>query len=111
MSDDLLVLFPGALGDFVCFLPTLTALRAQHPGRIAVVAQPAQLTLLSPTQFQRISIDRREIADLFATSPLAAGTRELFVGFARALSWTGYGDVNFTNRLAKATQAPINVYR
>lgn len=45
-SHTTLVVFPGALGDFVCFLPTLYALRDRYRGqRMAVVVQTPLLPL------------------------------------------------------------------
>jgi heptosyltransferase-3 len=42
-----LVLFPGALGDFVCFLPTLAALRARCRDAALVVLVPSSLLSLA----------------------------------------------------------------
>ena len=110
VNDNLLVLFPGALGDFICFLPTLAALRRRYGERLAVVAKPTNLTLLPPEFRVRISIDRREVADLFADGPLHTSTRHLFSGFARVLSWTGHGDAMFASRLANVTQAAVSLF-
>lgn len=110
MSDDLLVLFPGALGDFICFRPTLMALRATTRGRLAVVTHPSFFPLLPSSSFTSFSIDRAEIANLFASGPLDAKTRALLKGFLRALSWTGYGLPQFAERLARATGAEVTVY-
>jgi ADP-heptose:LPS heptosyltransferase len=110
-SDSALVLFPGALGDFVCFLPTLRGLHARHPGPFLFIAKPALLELLQLPHATTASIDRREIADLFAVgSPLAAETRRLLGGFARAYSWTGFGDRDFAQRLASATGGRVDVF-
>jgi hypothetical protein len=109
MNDDLLVLFPGALGDFICFRPTLLALRTRTRGRVAIAAQPALSTLLAPGEFTHLSIDRSEMADLFATGPLSSATRNLLGGYARALSWTGYASPMFAERLASATGGRVAV--
>lgn len=111
-SDSALVLFPGALGDCLCFLPTLAALRGKHVGRLCAVAQPALLDLVRLTDTTAVSIQRREIADLFSTSPsIAAETTALFGGFGHVYSWTGFGDAHFAQRLARASGGQVDVHR
>jgi ADP-heptose:LPS heptosyltransferase len=110
VSDSTLVLFPGALGDFICFLPTLLALRRRHAGTMVVVAQPAVLQLLRLPETTGISIDRREIADLFADSAAPAPeTRGLLGGVGSVYSWTGFGDGNFAQRLEAATGGTVHL--
>jgi heptosyltransferase III len=110
MGNDILVLFPGALGDFICFRPTLLTLRAGTRGRATVAAQPALSKLLAPEEFTHLSIDRSEMAELFASGPLSGAARNLFQGYDRALSWTGHGNPTFVERLASATGAQVAVY-
>lgn len=111
-SDSALVLFPGALGDFMCFLPTLLALRNRHTGSLLIVAQPAFLELVWFRDAATASIDRREIADLFVAGfPLAAETRKLFAGFTWVYSWSGFGSHDFAKRLAIASGGQVNVHR
>ena len=106
-----LVLFPGALGDFLCFLPTGLALRRAYGGNLCVVAQPACLDLVRRPDITGVSIDRREIADLFSTrARITDATARLFGGFARTYSWTGFGNAEFSRRLAAATGGPVDVY-
>jgi len=110
MNDNRLILFPGALGDFICFWPLLDAAREQTRGRVSVVANPELLTLLPRSQFDGISIHRREVADLFASSPPAASTVALFSGFAEVHSWTGHESPGFAQRLAEITGAHVHVH-
>jgi heptosyltransferase-3 len=111
-SDNALVLFPGALGDGLCVLPTLAALRARHVGRLCMVAHPALLDLIRLADITTVSIDRREVADLFSTSPsIAAETTALFGGFGNVYSWTGFGTAHFAQRLAQATGGQVGVHR
>jgi hypothetical protein len=110
-ADNALILFPGALGDFICFLPTLAGLRTRHTGRMLLFATPALLELVGQDDIETASIDRREVADLFVVrSPLAAGTVQLFAGFDCAHSWTGFGNPAFAQRLALATGGGVHVY-
>lgn len=97
-----LVFFPGALGDFLCFLPTLLALRRSYPGRLRLVAEYTWTTLLDHPGIELIPMHRREVADLFSDgSGLREATRNLFGGFARIRSWTGHADPHFLDRLAQ----------
>ena len=110
-ADSVLILFPGALGDFVCFLPALTALRRRHAGSMRIVAQPGLLELVRLDDIVITSIDRREIADLFADgTPLRHETRQLLGGFGAVYSWTGFGDPRFAQRLADATGGRVGVF-
>jgi ADP-heptose:LPS heptosyltransferase len=105
------VLFPGALGDFICFLPALLALRQRHQGRMLLLAKPAHLELVRCPGLHGASIDRREVSDLFASqTDVDAGTRTLLGGCAFAYSWSGFRDPHFPARLAAATGGVTHVY-
>lgn len=107
--DNALVLFPGALGDFMCALPSLYALRGDGIRHLTVAAKPSLLELL-PADFDRFSIERREVADLFASSPPMHATGALFSGFAHIHSWTGSRDARFIRRLEAVSGAHVAVH-
>jgi ADP-heptose:LPS heptosyltransferase len=110
--DSVAVLFPGALGDFICFLPTLHALRHRHSGRLLLVARSDVLDLVDLPAHIVASIDRREIADLFAVgSDPTPATFALFGGFESVHSWTGFGNADFLSRLSMASGGCVSVYR
>jgi ADP-heptose:LPS heptosyltransferase len=110
--DSALVLFPGALGDFICFLPTLVALRARHQGHMLVVAKPALLELTRLQGVVTASIDGHAVAQLFASSPTVTAEAEvLLAGFDTAYSWTGFGDPDVGRHLAALTGGRVNSYR
>lgn len=106
-----LLLFGGALGDFLCLLPGLCSLRRQNQGRITVVAQPAFLELIDREKFGAVSIDRREIADLFATDPIRGSTFDSFGGFSTVHSWVGHGDDNFVARLEIVSGGIVHIHQ
>lgn len=108
--DSAVVLFPGALGDFICLLPALKALRARHRGGMLVIAKPELVELIQFPDTIGASIDRREIADLFAGTALASGTTTLLGGFAHAYSWTGFGNEDFAARLRRACGGNARLY-
>ena len=100
----ILALFPGALGDLLCCWPALDSWRRHTGAALTLAARDAWFDALPhDDDLAALSIDRREVADLFGSAPLAAATRTLFNGFTRVASWTGYGDANFARRLADAT--------
>jgi heptosyltransferase-3 len=112
VHDSALVLFPGALGDFICFLPTLVALRAHHQGHMLVVAKPALLDLVQPLQVATASIDGRAVAGLYSSSPpVTAEAEALLAGFETVYSWTGFGDPDVGRHLAALTGGRVNTYR
>jgi len=109
--DSAAVLFPGALGDFLCFLPTLRALRDRHAGQLLLAGRSPLLELVEMPALATASIDRREIADLFVVGqPIAPATKSLFAGFDYVYSWTGFGDADFRHRLRAASGGRIGVY-
>lgn len=113
MSDKrsaLLAVFPGALGDLLCCWPALEALRRATGAALTLAARDAWLDALPADAVMPWSIERREIADLFGSGPLADSTRALLGGFTRVESWTGHGDDHFARRLAAATDVPTAVH-
>lgn len=98
----ILALFPGALGDFLCCWPALDALRRIEGASLTLAAREAWFAALPENAVAPLSIDRREVADLFGAAPLEAATRAVFTGFSRIDSWTGHGDDNFGRRLFDA---------
>jgi hypothetical protein len=101
-----LVLFPGALGDFLCALP---ALRGLAPATLAVRSE--LFDLLAGEAFRLLSIDCREIADLFGGGPIHASTRRVFAGHTHVHSWIGHGDANVRERLAAVTGGAVSIHR
>lgn len=107
----LLVLFPGALGDFVCFLPTLAGLLQRCGGPLTLVVKPELHPLLKLPGATLVSMDRREVADLYGDgNAVSAETRKLLGGRTRAYSWTGAGLSSFATRLGAITAGPTHVF-
>jgi ADP-heptose:LPS heptosyltransferase len=110
--DSAAVLFPGALGDFICFLPTLQALRDRHAGQLLLVAKPELLDLVEIPLLATASIDRREVADLFVVAKKPTpSTTALFGGFDFVYSWTAFGNPDFVARLAAVSGGRAHVFR
>jgi ADP-heptose:LPS heptosyltransferase len=103
-----LVLFPGALGDFVCFLPALQ-----------VLSQGEQVHLLAHSEFADLvspavsvgSLERYEIHRLFV--PGAAQEkrlRDFFGAYSSIFSWMGSGQSAFVRELASVSQGRAAVF-
>ena len=104
-----LVLFPGALGDFVCFLPTLEFL-----------AERTSIDLLARTEFSELvpervkvgSLERFEIGHLFVSGGGSDGkVRSFFETYGSIYSWMGSGDLTFKQELHAATQGWLRIFQ
>ncbi|HTM08829.1 MAG TPA: hypothetical protein VL754_10600, partial [Verrucomicrobiae bacterium] len=97
-----LVIFPGALGDFICFLPALDALARR--GAVDVLARSEYADLVSPP-IRIASIERREIAQLFVREADLREVEEFLRPYDRVYSWSGGGDAAFKRNFARAAGA------
>lgn len=115
VTRPVLVIFPGALGDLICLVPTLRAITRRHPG--------APLELMARAELARFaigrlgiahghSIDRREVAQLFAArgGPVAAEARSFFGSFAQIYSFFAADDANFRAALDAVTAGRVNCF-
>ena len=93
------VLFPGALGDFICFLPALSQL-----------ADDAQVDLLARGEFAAIvpnpvkvtSLECYEVRRLFAPDACRdEGLRKFFGGYSAVYSWLGSQLPEFVDQLRR----------
>jgi ADP-heptose:LPS heptosyltransferase len=97
-----LVIFPGALGDFVCFLP---ALRAIARGRAVDLLARAEVGGLVPPAINVMSMERRELARLFVAGADVAEAEEFFRPYDAITSWHGSADAAFRENFARAAGA------
>lgn len=106
-----LVIFPGALGDLICLGPALRALARRHRG--------AGLELMAREELARFavgrvavtrahSIDRREVAALFAETANLNAARGFFCSFTHIYSFFASDDARFRGAL-EAAAAPAAV--
>ena len=71
MSSRVLIIFPGALGDLICLVPTIAALARRHPDAELELMARAELGEFAVGRLgitRAYSIDRREVAMLFRES-------------------------------------------
>jgi ADP-heptose:LPS heptosyltransferase len=102
------ILFPGALGDFICLLPTLHAL-----------AEDAQLEIFAKTEFADIvapemqvsALERSEINRLYiAGAAFERQVQAFFSGYEYVYSWMGEGVPVFTSELGRALPGRARVF-
>jgi len=109
-----LVIFPGSLGDFICFLPALQAIGRKYPremveliGRREVVQLAGDWLLVAAIH----SIDRCEVAQLFSpTDGVNKETSRFFSRFRAVYSWTAYGDAHFAAKLKNLVEGPVATF-
>ena len=104
-----LVLFPGALGDFICFLPALLALgEAAHVDLLA----RTEFADLVPPAVNLSSLDRYEIRRLFASGAACEGRAcDFFASYATVYSWTGSQASEFIHQLESVSQGRARVFQ
>jgi ADP-heptose:LPS heptosyltransferase len=105
-----LVLFPGALGDFICFLPTLHGLRGQCADEeLAVIVQASLLPLaIRPGLADRgVALESAWVARLFTPGAgLALPMPGVSVG--DVYSWFGSGDSVVRENLGKLAEGRVH---
>lgn len=103
-----LVLFPGALGDFVCFLPALRALA--QAASVDLFAR-SEFADLAPESVRVRSLERYEINRLFVCGAAAEDKlRVFFSRYATVYSWMGSGQQQFVRQLQDLCQGRAHIF-
>ncbi len=103
-----LVLFPGALGDFVCFLPVLRSLA--HAASVDLLAR-SEFADLAPESVRVRSLERYEINRLFVCGAVAEDKlRDFFSRYASVYSWMGSGQQQFVRQLQDLCQGRAHIF-
>ena len=111
----ILVIFPGALGDLICLVPTLRAIARRHPGVPLELMARAELARFATGRLgitHGHSIDRREVAQLFVArgGPIAEEARAFFGSFAQVYSFFAADDAHFRAALAAAAEGRASCF-
>ena len=102
------VIFPGALGDFLCLLPALRALAKSHS---VVLYTRSRFAELIPAAVSVRSIERSEISRLFIEKPeLDSQVIRALAGFAKVYSWMGYQQPAVHSQLQRATNGSAEIF-
>ncbi|MGD0288355.1 MAG: glycosyltransferase family 9 protein [Candidatus Binataceae bacterium] len=115
VARSVLVIFPGALGDLICLIPTLRALARRHPGASVELMARAELARFATGRLGVVhghSIDRREVAQLFAagTRPIATEARTYFGSFDQIYSFFAADDERFRGALDAASDGRASYF-
>lgn len=103
-----LVIFPGALGDFICFLPALEKLA--RGGEIDLLAQ-AQFADLLPATVKTRSLECYEITRLFVAGAERDQRLRVFFGsYAFIVSWMGSSQPDFVKHLQALSNGKLRIY-
>ena len=103
-----LVLFPGALGDFICFLPTLDRIAGNC--KVDLLAR-SEYSDIAPCSVRTQSLERFEVRRLFVPEA-SANTRvkNFFDNYAQVYSWTGNGQATFEQQLKLVCTGSVDVF-
>lgn len=102
------VIFPGALGDFICFLPALTKLT--ESSSVEIFAQ-SQFDDIVPAQVAVRSLERSEISKLFIAEPAQDEVlRDFFDAYDAVYSWLGSRNQSFVRRLQALTSGRAQIF-
>jgi lipopolysaccharide heptosyltransferase III len=109
-----LVIFPGALGDFVCALPAIEAIAGRHRSasiELMARAELARLAVGRTVVARGYSIDAPHVSRLFSESSAAdLDAREFFGSYERIYSFFASNDAQFRNALAAATDGEVTFH-
>jgi ADP-heptose:LPS heptosyltransferase len=102
-----LAIFPGALGDFVCFLPALSHLARERRVDLLACTEYGEL---APAGISVATIDQREIGRLFVAGAAPEESADFFAQYQLVYSWTGSGDATFRTNFARAAGAAAKLF-
>jgi ADP-heptose:LPS heptosyltransferase len=102
------VIFPGALGDFICFLPALHLLA--HRSQVDLFAQ-SQFADIAPKGVVVQSLERPEMRKLFVDAPHEdEDLKRFFTVYDEVYSWLGSGSERFVARLQSLVRGKARLF-
>ena len=112
--ERILVIFPGALGDLICFLPALSALARRHGNATIELMTRGELARFAEGRLgvaQGHEIDRPEVSLLFSEADDAATqASSFFGGFTRIYSFFAADNPVVRRVLARACNGPTSFH-
>lgn len=101
-------IFPGALGDFICFLPALHSLT--KGAQVDLFAR-SEFASLVPPRVAAHSLERPAIRMLFVDDQNSSGElRKFFGDYTAVYSWLGSGQERFVQRLHQAAPNRTHIF-
>jgi ADP-heptose:LPS heptosyltransferase len=110
-----LVLFPGSLGDFLCFLPALEEIANSTAGGVIEVAargELAEMIGLFPYIRSSLSLDSRIFARLFSQPAACKREEEVLLPFpvSKIFSWFGHSHPEVEANLCTLTPGQVRSF-
>jgi len=103
----LCVLFPGALGDFLCCLPAIEKLAR---GAAVDVFARSEFAAIAPDGVTIHSLERPEISMAFMLDTADSSLENFFSCYEAVYSWTGSAQPDFVRRLQAVTKGSSRVF-
>lgn len=104
----ILVMFPGALGDFLCFLPALERLAG---GRQVDLFARSEYAEILPARIRTRSLECREISRLFAKgADRDPELRQFFRPYGRVYSWMASSQPAFVANLSSLSNGGLMAF-
>jgi ADP-heptose:LPS heptosyltransferase len=108
MAEKILIIFPGALGDFLCFFPALSRLAS---GREVDLFARTEYADLLPQTIRIRSLESCFISRLFAPGAEQDERLENLVGSYGAIwSWMGTPEPNFVRNLSVLSKGRLRIF-
>ena len=102
------VIFPGALGDFVCFLPALHQLA--NASAVDLLAR-SEYAAIAPRRVSVKSLERAEVRQLFIDGgALDPRVSQFYSRYAAIYSWFASQQSVFVDQLQKAAQGRAQIF-
>jgi ADP-heptose:LPS heptosyltransferase len=102
------VLFPGALGDFICFLPALHELTKSYA--VDLLAR-SDFAAIAPHGVRVLSLERFEVRQLFmADGASDQRLSQFFAGYAAIYSWFASQQPMFVDQLQTVAQGRAQIF-
>ena len=103
-----LVLLPGALGDFICFLPALDFVATSC--KVDLLAR-GEYSDIAPASVRTQSLERFEVRRLFVSGGNAnTEVKKFFAKYVHIYSWTGNGQALFEQQLKSACTGSVELF-
>ncbi len=102
------VLFPGALGDFICFLPALHELTKSYA--VDLLAR-SDFAAIAPRDVRVRSLERFEVSQLFiGDGACDQRVSQFFAAYAAVYSWFASQQRVFVEQLEKVSEGRAQIF-
>ncbi len=108
IHEKILIIFPGALGDFICFLPALQELAEKR--KVDLLAR-SEYADLAPENVATRSLECFEISRLFVPGAEQDDSlKDFFGSYGYIYSWMASGQADFVRRLELLSEGKLCIF-